>query len=369
MGSATSPEAGAAGHLAGVADGVRVLPFTDRRPAGSPSEVVVPTAVPVEPRGAKHELADRLHEKMRRHAGPVICALLDERPGPHGVVEIMLNPDGRLWVERLGGSMEVCGRMSAEQAESFIATVAAAHKTTATRDRPILECELPLDGSRFEAVLPPVVAAPTFTVRRRAVQVYTLADYVTAGIMTERQASAIRRAVAEKHNILVAGGTGTGKTTLLNAIIGEIAERFPADRLVLLEEVTEIQCESENVVAMKTSADVDLLRLLKTTMRLRPDRILVGEVRGAEALTLVKTWNTGHPGGAATVHANSAKEALLRLESLIAEATAAPMERLIGAAVNVVVALERTTTGRRVRDLVRVHGYDGREYLTTLVED
>jgi type IV secretion system protein VirB11 len=161
---------------------------------------------------------------------------------------------------------------------------------------------------------------------------------------------------------LVAGGTGTGKTTLTNAILDYLAQSWPHERPIVIEDTAEIQCKAENVVILRAVDGVDMLRLLKASMRLRPTRIIVGEVRGPEALALIKAWNTGHPGGVATVHANDARAALVRLESLIAEATFAPMQKVIAEAVNVIVSIAKTSAGRRVQEVLRVEGFDASGY-------
>lgn len=284
------------------------------------------------------------------------------------VVEVALNPDGRLWVERHGEPMQPVGDLSQAQAEMLVTTVAAMLDTTVTRTAPILECELPGDGSRFEALMPPVVARPTFTIRRKASRVFTLAEYVEAGIMSAAHRAAIEDAVARRRNILVVGGTGSGKTTLTNAIIDATTKAAPHDRLVIIEDTNELQCSAENAVLLRATDSVDMLHLLRATMRLRPDRILVGEVRGAEALSLLKAWNTGHPGGVATVHANDAYGGLLRMESLCGEASASPRQQEIATAVNIVVSIGKTPHGRRVREVLRVEGHDGTKYLTSQVE-
>ena len=310
------------------------------------------------------ERAQRINEKLRRELGPTLCELLREP----AVVEIMLNPDGRLWVERLGGAMQSVGSMPAFQAEALMATIASTLKTTITRENPILECELPLDGSRFEGLIPPVVIAPTFAIRRKALSIYTLEQYVTDGIMTESQRQRIAAAVDAHQNILVAGGTGSGKTTLTNAILEYLARSWPHERPIVIEDTAEIQCRAENVVILRAVDGVDMLRLLKASMRLRPTRIIVGEVRGPEALALIKAWNTGHPGGVATVHANDAQAALIRLESLVAEATFAPTQKVIAEAVNVVVSIAKTSRGRRVQEVLNVSGYNGHAYTVSSSE-
>src|SRR5262249_30355730 len=160
-----------------------------------------------------------------------------------------------------------------------------------------------------------------------ATRIFTLADYADAGTITSRQRDLIREAALNRKNILVVGGTGSGKTTLVNAIIHLISQEMPGERLLILEDTAEIQCSAPNHVFKRTTDVIDLRRLLRSTMRYRPDRIFVGEVRGGECLDLLKAWNTGHPGGVATVHANGARGGLTRLENLVAEVTTAPLQK------------------------------------------
>ncbi|AOR81323.1 P-type conjugative transfer ATPase TrbB [Novosphingobium resinovorum] len=299
----------------------------------------------------------RLVHKLREALGSTLCNALDDAL----VVEIMLNPNGQLFVERIGEAMTCAGTLAAQAAETIIGTVAHALGTEVNAARPIISGELPIDGHRFEGLLSPVVAAPVFTIRKRATRLFPLQSYVLDRIMTDYQAAMIRNAVESRMNIVVAGGTGTGKTTLTNAVIAEIVTASPEQRLVVLEDTAEIQCAAENAVCLHTTEEVDMNRLLKSTMRLRPDRIIVGEVRDGAALTLLKAWNTGHPGGVTTIHANNALSALTRLEQLTAEVSQRPMPEVIGEAVDLVIWIERVPKGRRVRDLLLVEGYrDGR---------
>jgi P-type conjugative transfer ATPase TrbB len=302
----------------------------------------------------------RLVRKLQDALGSAICSALEDG----SVVEVMLNPDGHLFVERLGEGIASLGILQPGAAEIIIGSVAHALQTEADSEHPIISGELPIGGHRFEGLLPPIVAAPTFTIRRRASRLIPLDDYARAGIMTMGQAATIRNAVASRLNIVISGGTGSGKTTLANAVIAEIVSTSPNDRLVILEDTAEIRCAADNAVALHTSDTVDMARLLKSTMRLRPDRIIVGEVRDGAALTLLKAWNTGHPGGVTTIHSNSAISSLRRLEQLTAEVSQQSMREVIGEAVDLVISIERTGQGRRVRDVMHVRGFDGTRYET-----
>jgi type IV secretion system protein VirB11 len=302
----------------------------------------------------------RLVRKLQEALGDQICVALDDA----SVVEIMLNPDGRLFIERLGHGIAAVGEMSSAAAEIVIGSVAHALQSQADDEQPIISGELPIGGHRFEGLLPPVVSRPTFTIRRRASRLIPLDDYVSSKVMTARQADVIRNAIESRLNIVISGGTGSGKTTLANAVISEIVQAAPEDRIVILEDTAEIRCLAENAVALHTSDTIDMARLLKSTMRLRPDRIIVGEVRDGAALTLLKAWNTGHPGGVTTIHSNSAMSALRRLEQLTAEVSQQPMREVIGEAVDLIVSIERIGRGRRVRDVIHVESFNGSRYET-----
>lgn len=274
------------------------------------------------------------------------------------VIEIMLNPDGRLWVDRLGVGITDSGiLLSAADGERIIRLVAHHVGAEVHTGAPRVSAELPEGGERFEGLLPPVVAAPTFAIRKPAVAVFTLSDYVASGIMDMVAAEALRRGVAERQNILVAGGTGTGKTTLANALLAEVAKT--SDRVVLIEDTRELQCAAPNLVAMRTKDGVaSLSDLVRSSLRLRPDRIPIGEVRGAEALDLLKAWGTGHPGGIGTIHAGSAIGALRRMEQLIQEAVVTVPRALLAETINLVAVLVRDGNGRRLAELARVDGID-----------
>jgi type IV secretion system protein VirB11 len=289
---------------------------------------------------------------LRTALGPAIAAFLEDP----AVVEVMLNPDGRLWIDRLSSRLSDTGeRLSAADGERIVRLVAHHVGAEVHAGAPRVSAELPETGERFEGLLPPVVAAPAFAIRKPAVAVFTLDDYVAAGIMADSQAAVLRKAAAERSNILVAGGTSTGKTTLTNALLAEVAKT--ADRVVLIEDTRELQCQAQNLVALRTKDGVvSLSDLVRSSLRLRPDRIPIGEVRGAEALDLLKAWGTGHPGGIGTIHAGSALGALRRLEQLIQEAVVTVPRALIAETIDVIAVLAGRGAQRRLVELVRVAG-------------
>ena len=299
---------------------------------------------------------ERLSEKLRRELGPAVLQALSDPD----IVEIILNPDGKIWLESHSrGMSETESSMRPAQAENLIGTVAAALNAVVNPQNPIVEGELPLTGSRFEGLLPPIAPSPCFVIRKRASLVYSLDDYIKDGIITVDDAKSLRVAIASRLNIVVAGGTGSGKTTFVNALIQEMVNLGdPVERFVIIEDTFELQCSARNALQLHTTDAADMTRLVRATMRLRPDRIIIGEVRGGEALALLKAWNTGHPGGVTTVHANSAPAALLRLLSLVEEAGVPPQPELIGETVNMLAFMERTAGGRSLRELLKVQGHD-----------
>ncbi|MDD3499067.1 MAG: P-type conjugative transfer ATPase TrbB [Sulfurovum sp.] len=317
----------------------------------------------------------RLHTKIKAELGrEVIAALEDDE-----IIEIMLNSDNSLWVDRLATGIEKIEKHTCS-AQAAIHTIASYLDTNITTNNPVLECNLPIDGSRFEAIIPPIVEKPSFTIRKKAKRIFTLEEYEKAGSLNKTDLVLARTeipdgltpkeilefAVANKKNILISGGTSSGKTTLTNALIDKISELSPDDRLVIIEDALEIQCKSKNNVIFRSNrfnANQTIMRLLAVTMRYRPDRILVGEVRGKEAHTLLDSWNTGHPGGICTLHADTAYLTLTRLESLVAqseESRGLDIKNLIGEAVDIVINIAKTKSkaGRNIQEIIEVKGYD-----------
>lgn len=289
---------------------------------------------------------------LRTALGEEIAAWLDDQ----GVVEIMLNPDGRLWLDRLTTGLEDTGaRLSPEDGERIIRLVAHHVGAEVHAGAPRVSAELPETGERFEGVLPPIVYAPAFSIRKPAVAVFSLDDYVTSGVVTKHQGTILKAAIAERKNVLVAGGTSTGKTTLANALLAEVAKTN--DRVVLIEDTRELQCSAPNLVSLRTKNGVaSLSELVRSSLRLRPDRIPIGEVRGSEALDLLKAWGTGHPGGVGTIHAGSALGALRRLEQLIQEAVVTVPRALIAETIQIVAVLAGRGSERKLIELAAVTG-------------
>ena len=304
------------------------------------------------------EATNRKRAMLATAMGPAIAEALADPL----VIEVMVNPNGALRLDRLGeGCIDTGVRLDEARVERIIRLVASHVRVDANSNRPIVSAELPAHGTgageRFEGLLPPVSSGPCFAIRKPAAKLYSLADYVSDGIMTAETARTLSLAVVDRRNILVAGGTSSGKTTLANALLAELAAR--GERVILIEDTREFQCAASDTVALKTRPGVvSMADLVRSTLRLRPDRIIVGEVRGAEALDMLKAWNTGHPGGIATVHANGAIAALYRLEQLVQEAIAIVPKRLIAEAIDLIVFIEGRGTARRIGSIAAVEGLD-----------
>ncbi|MGI9507989.1 MAG: P-type conjugative transfer ATPase TrbB [Geminicoccaceae bacterium] len=311
----------------------------------------------------------RLADAFRDRLGGFIRDALDDPD----VIEVMVNACGRVWLDRLRhGRRETGQQLPPAATEAIIHLVAHHIGETVNEERPLIAGTLPLTGERFQGVMPPIAKAPSFTIRKRPEVVFRLDDYVTDGAMTDAQAMILVNALADRRNILVSGGTSSGKTTLLNALLAEPA--IVDDRIALIEDTVELQCAAHDQLqlltrrAMRSTPAITIRDLVQTTLRLRPDRIVIGEIRdGAGALDMLKAWNTGHSGGLGTLHANSGSDALHRLEDLISEVTANVPHRLIGQAADLIVHIVRTPEGRHVEEILAVHGHQDGRYITAEV--
>ena len=298
------------------------------------------------------ETRERRRGMLRTSMGPAIALALEEAD----VVEVMVNPDGKLWLDRhSSGRADTGVVLTPQESERIIRLVASHVRAEASGSSPIISAELPETGERFEGVLPPVSLSPCFAIRKPATTTFRLSDYVKAQIASPAMAKMLSAAVTEARSILIAGGTGSGKTTLANALLAEIAGL--EERVVIIEDTRELRCDARDAVTLRTKPGVaSLADLVRSTLRLRPDRIIVGEVRGAEALDMLKAWNTGHPGGIATVHANSARAALYRIEQLVQEAVTTVPRRLIAEAIDLIVFIKGRGPARRVESVAELKG-------------
>lgn len=314
----------------------------------------------------------RQASSLEGHAASLLPLLADPYTN-----DVVLNEDGRIWVNRQG-RFEAVSEMLPEVATLILQSVATMRGVPFNHDHPILETIFPLDGSRIEGIIPPVVTSPVFAIRLRPKQIYTLREYADAGILTRKDDPLNRRrhrddfleqvrgqdhiqvlelAVRYRRNLLVVGGTGSGKTTLLNGVIAAVNEFAAQDRIVIIEDTPELQCTVPNRVFLLATAHISQQECLEASLRLKPDRILVGEVRKQKpAQVLVSSWNTGHEGGFATLHANDGKGGLYRLEELMGTASA---RAEIARAIHLVVFIDGEPTlpvGRKVREILVVHG-------------
>ena len=303
----------------------------------------------------------RLNTKLKHEMGETIVEAL----AAPDVIEISVNSDGFIWLDILGeGLCDTEKTVSPENLGAALGTVAAMLGTELNEKSPLLEGRIPFTTSRISGSIPPVSPdGPSMSIRKHTSKRIPLTQYEKEERVTPDVAAYLRDALRDGKNIAVSGGTSSGKTTFTNALIAELVEIAPKDRLIVIEDTAELQCTTKNKQSFVTTETVTMGRLVKTAMRYRPDRILVGEVRGGEALELLKSWNTGHPGGITTLHANNAPAALLRMEQLVSEVSISPMSSLIGEAVDVVVHMEeRGRIGRQVVEVIQVNGYRKEEY-------
>ena len=285
----------------------------------------------------------------------IIPLLQDEN-----IFEVYVNPDGKIWTDGYDGRKNTGLKISSAQSKQIILNVAALTNQLVTEEKPSLDAEIPenkfFDKCRFEGNLPMIVPAPSINIRKHPKKIFTLKDYCEQGILSEFQLEIILDAIKSKKNIIAAGGTKSGKTTLLNALLAEISKLN--DRVILIEDTPELQCSAVDCVSMRTTRTFTMSDCLRSVLRMTPDRIVVGEVRGGEALALLDAWSTGHGGGCSTVHSNSAKDTLLRLENMTARVSQNPQQATIGQAVNLIIYLKYTGNRRIVEDIIQVAGWD-----------
>ena len=327
--------------------------------------------------------SQRLRVKLRRELGSLILDLLED----DRTEDVMLNPDGKVWVKRNPEGFVHVGELSPIRARAAMGTVASQMGVEFNANHPILETSVKaLGNARLEGLLPPLVDEPCFVLRRPNTGGQTLEDLEEQGVLTYKedpinqlreQDEFLQAARGKSHgeilrlaghfqkNMLIVGPTGSGKTTLTNAVLKHIFTMSQRDRVLIIEDTSELQCSVPNHVKLLTTLRISMTDLLAVCMRMVPKRIFVGEVRGKDAQAVLDAWNTGHPGGIATIHANDAKDALTRFETLLRQSTNAPLQREIASAIHLIVFIapeKRVPAGRKVKEVCAVLGYDGEGY-------
>ena len=318
----------------------------------------------------EREHTRRTTSKLKRELGPEILTALSDPL----VEDIARNSDGWVWVKRRGYQWAREFSINDVQAENILRAIASSLGTTITPERPWLDGELIIDGSRVHGNLPPETRRPSFTLRKRPSTIFTLDQYVEQGALLPLHYDFLCDAVSSRKNIFVVGSTGSGKTTFVNALIDKVATLTPEDRINIIEDTGELQCAAPNTEQLFTTFNRTLADLVKETLRMRPNRIIIGEVRGEEALYLLEIWNTGHNGGIATAHADTAspQSGLERLEMLVSRANAKLsnefINRLIGSTCNIIVCIQEHQGKRRINNITKVEGYKNGEYITTSIQ-
>ncbi|MEX6493343.1 P-type conjugative transfer ATPase TrbB [Fusobacterium animalis] len=306
----------------------------------------------------RKESINRLIEYFYDALGDENRKLLEE----DDIIELYTNNDRKIWVDTLSKGRYFTGRyMDASDSMRIIQSVADYTDKIVDKMNPIISAELPETGSRFQGVIPPIVENPVFNIRKKGIRVFTLDDYINSGSLTEKQKEVIIQAVNERKNILIVGGTSSGKTTFANAVINEIAKT--GDRLIIMEDTREIQSVAEDTLRMVTSEFANMLTLFQSSMRQRPDRLIAGEVRGAEALNMLIGWNSGHPGGLCTLHSDDARGGLRQLEQYVQIKSVSAQEKLIARAVNLIVVLKKVNGIRKIVEIAKINGWENGEYV------
>ncbi len=282
------------------------------------------------------------------------------------VSEIMVNGSGRIFVERHGDLAEIADvRLTEKNLQVAVRNIARSLGDEINEAQPLLDSRLP-DGSRVAAVIPPCsIDGTTLTIRKFHSQRFTAEELVRIGSLTPQLLDQLRVAIERRENILISGGTGTGKTTILNALANFIGD---SERIVVIEDTAEIQLEKPNLVRFEARREqpgiraVTIRDLVRATLRHRPDRIVLGEVRGGEAFDLLQALNTGHSGTLSTIHANSAQQAIARLTSCVLQAGVelpyAAIRSNIADAIQLLLHIERRHGKRYAAELMRVERYE-----------
>lgn len=305
----------------------------------------------------------RLDGIIRRHLGDTILEAL-KNPD---IEEVQVNPDMVIHlVSATRGILVTDERLQTAGVETFLNTVATLNKMHIAPADPSLAAVLPssLGNCRLQGFLPPITTGPAFVLRKPPGRLIPLAEYVHQGSLSEKGRQTLTDAIASRANIIIIGATGSGKTTLCNALLGEVVNRFPKERVLLLEDTREIHLEHSNCLRLQTTDTVSMRALVRYSLRSAPHRIIVGEVRDQAARDLLDAWITGHPGGCGTVHGEDVQRGLERLADLASEATpGVDQRRKVAQAIQVAVVIAGYGTQRKVRSIHRVKGHNVDEFI------
>lgn len=307
------------------------------------------------------------HKRLKNQFLQALGEQAEELLFDSNTLEIMLNEDGSLWFESLSAGMQLSKvKITDESALNLINVLASLNDTFVNARQPSLQCELPFAKARLQAWIPPVVSNPSFVIRKHLLHDTSIEELLKREMLTPSQLELILDAYKTRKNILIAGGTGSGKTTLIAGILKQVASQNSTERFIVIQDTPELYCRAPNALHLNTCDCMDLDSLGKTVLRARPDRIIVGELRGREAHGLIKLWNTGHPGGLSTIHANNSESALSRIEHLVQEAGIIPQGEIIAQTIDLVIFIDKSSGKRCVSEILRVEGYDSKNktYLT-----
>ncbi|MBU1386957.1 MAG: Flp pilus assembly complex ATPase component TadA [Proteobacteria bacterium] len=327
------------------------------------------TYIDITPFPTANTQQQRIIKKLEKELGPTIMSALNDP----NVTDINVNPDGNVWIERLDISdITKIAVLTPQARESIIKTVATSLNEVANKNSSTIGGELPLLGARFEGVLPPVAKpGPGFSIRKKATRILTFKDYLNDKILDFAMITLLQDSIENYDNVLIAGGTGTGKTTFINAYVDQTSKQFPHDRLVICEDVDEIQSNAPNTFKMISNRNNPLGSCIKTMLRLSPKRIIIGEIREADqAREAFQAWNTGHKGGVFSLHANSALDAIQRLEDLCQIAFNNKCQRLISRTVDKIIFFKKAGNKRKIQEFYSLQAFSKGTYnLTDLINN
>lgn len=281
------------------------------------------------------------------------------------VTEIDINPDNKIFIQKLGLGAVNTGKLAKpEDTKNLIQVLASLESQVVNPDNPRISTILPIGAARFEGLVPPVALNPSCTIRKKIITILSLDDYISQGFLGTTEKDLIVEYVKKKKNILIVGGTNTGKTTFANAILKEMEADGGKERLLFIEDIRELQSKNDNNVFLQVIPGIFSPKdALKSALRYTPDRIIYGEVRGAEAFDLINAFNSGHKGGICTIHANDCRGGLEKVETYIMYEKDKPLSSLISRTIDVIITMTISKNKRELDSIAEVLGHENGEYI------